>query len=315
MAGVGRQNLMERILRASLLACLLSCAPSRGTGAGLRLSEPQTVSPARWYQISPRSEPFSFQMPAVPRLYVDYQDDGSGLYRVGGAVIKRQSTYHAYQDGVIYLVQVYKTSSPEALLNGLAGMPPLKGAAAREVSAEGISGVEYEAAGDTFYAKARFVKSGKVLYELQALAREKGNPAFDRFLSSLRTGTVNPAQGAEVIQVAGTPAQAAAGGDANVEDVQPLAAKDVTRKAAVFYKPEPTYTDEARRRNITGTVRVRLVLAATGQVTNVSISHGLPGGLTEVAVEAARAIQFLPAEKDGRRVSQYAAIEYNFSIY
>jgi outer membrane biosynthesis protein TonB len=41
----------------------------------------------------------------------------------------------------------------------------------------------------------------------------------------------------------------------------------------------------------------------------------LPDGLTEKAMEAARRIQFTPAEKDGRRVSQYATINYNFNIY
>jgi hypothetical protein len=32
-------------------------------------------------------------------------------------------------------------------------------------------------------------------------------------------------------------------------------------------------------------------------------------------MEAARRIQFTPAEKDGHRVSQYATINYNFNIY
>jgi outer membrane biosynthesis protein TonB len=41
----------------------------------------------------------------------------------------------------------------------------------------------------------------------------------------------------------------------------------------------------------------------------------LPDGLTEKAIEAARRISFTPAEKDGRKVSQYVTIEYNFNIY
>jgi outer membrane biosynthesis protein TonB len=37
--------------------------------------------------------------------------------------------------------------------------------------------------------------------------------------------------------------------------------------------------------------------------------------LTEKAIAAARRIQFSPAMKDGRAVSQYIRVEYNFNIY
>ncbi|MDT5059855.1 MAG: hypothetical protein QOH63_562, partial [Acidobacteriota bacterium] len=42
---------------------------------------------------------------------------------------------------------------------------------------------------------------------------------------------------------------------------------------------------------------------------------GLPNGLTERAIAAARQIRFTPAMKDGHAVSQYIQIEYNFNLY
>ncbi|HEX8131079.1 MAG TPA: TonB family protein [Pyrinomonadaceae bacterium] len=90
---------------------------------------------------------------------------------------------------------------------------------------------------------------------------------------------------------------------------------EVTRKAQITAKPEPLYTEEARRNQVTGTVRLRLVLSASGQVTGITPLTKLPDGLTEKAIEAARKIGFTPAEKDGRKVSQYVTIEYNFNIY
>ncbi|MDQ3906730.1 MAG: energy transducer TonB [Acidobacteriota bacterium] len=89
----------------------------------------------------------------------------------------------------------------------------------------------------------------------------------------------------------------------------------MTRRAVVISRPEPLYTDEARKEQITGTVVLRLVLSADGTVTNIVPLNRLGGGLTERAIEAARRIQFTPAERDGRRVSQYATINYNFNIY
>lgn len=103
------------------------------------------------------------------------------------------------------------------------------------------------------------------------------------------------------------------GGGADYEKV--FNAKDVSRRAAIISRPEPLYTEEARKNQLTGTVVLRLVLNANGTVTNVVAISRLPDGLTEKAMEAARRIQFTPAEKDGRRVSQYATINYNFNIY
>jgi TonB family protein len=96
---------------------------------------------------------------------------------------------------------------------------------------------------------------------------------------------------------------------------RPFRQNEVTSKAVVVYKPAPGYTEEARRDNVTGVVRLRAVLSSKGRVTNISVVKGLPDGLTEKAIHAARYILFLPAQKDGREVSQYVILEYNFNIY
>lgn len=90
---------------------------------------------------------------------------------------------------------------------------------------------------------------------------------------------------------------------------------EVTRRAQIIDRPEPLYTEEARKDQVTGTVALRLVLNANGTVTNITAISRLPDGLTEKAMEAARRIKFTPAEKDGHKVSQYATINYNFNIY
>jgi TonB family protein len=90
---------------------------------------------------------------------------------------------------------------------------------------------------------------------------------------------------------------------------------EVTRKAVITAKPEPGFTEEARKNNVTGTVRLRAVLSASGSVQGISVVKGLPDGLTEKAIAAAKNIRFTPAQKDGRAVSQYVTLEYNFNIY
>jgi TonB family protein len=89
----------------------------------------------------------------------------------------------------------------------------------------------------------------------------------------------------------------------------------VTERARVLLKPEPQYTEDARRNQITGSVVLRVVFSRTGAVTNIRAIHALPFGLTERAIAAARLIRFLPATKDGRPVNVYMQLEYNFNLY
>lgn len=91
-----------------------------------------------------------------------------------------------------------------------------------------------------------------------------------------------------------------------------LTGKDVTRRGVIVSKPEPWYTDEARQAGITGTVILRVVLSASGEVTNIHTFRPLPKGLTENAIEAARHLKFIPAVKDGRFVSYWVELQYNF---
>jgi TonB family protein len=105
------------------------------------------------------------------------------------------------------------------------------------------------------------------------------------------------------------------GGGGGVDYSRPFRQNEVTRKAVITSKPEPGFTEEARKNNVTGVVRLRAILHASGAVQGISVVKGLPDGLTEKAISAARQIRFTPAEKDGRSVSQYVVLEYNFNIY
>jgi TonB family protein len=105
------------------------------------------------------------------------------------------------------------------------------------------------------------------------------------------------------------------GGGGGTDYNKVFSGKDVNSKARVLSKPEPQYTEEARKNQITGTVILRAVFTSGGQVTNISARSGLPFGLTERAIAAARQIKFVPATKDGRPVSMYIQLEYNFNLY
>jgi len=89
----------------------------------------------------------------------------------------------------------------------------------------------------------------------------------------------------------------------------------VEQRARLLRKPEPKYTEEARRNQISGTVMLRVVFSSAGEVVQIRAARTLPFGLTERAIEAARQIRFVPAMKGGRPVSVFMQLEYNFNLY
>jgi TonB family protein len=83
----------------------------------------------------------------------------------------------------------------------------------------------------------------------------------------------------------------------------------------ILSKPRPGYTDAARQNNVQGTVILRVTFLASGQVGSVSAVKGLPNGLTEMAISAAKRISFTPAKSNGVPQAVTRQIEYTFSIY
>ena len=80
-----------------------------------------------------------------------------------------------------------------------------------------------------------------------------------------------------------------------------------------LHRTEPQYTEEARRRNIRGTVILQVELLSDGSVGTVEVLQGLSAGLTENAIDAARKTVFLPAVKNREFVT--ASIRFEMSFY
>ena len=94
-----------------------------------------------------------------------------------------------------------------------------------------------------------------------------------------------------------------------------VSGSEVTTKVRVLRKPDPAYTEQARRAQIAGTVILRAVFTSKGTVEHILVLRSLPAGLTEEAVRAARQIKFTPATKNGNPVSMIMELQYNFNLY
>ncbi len=155
--------------------------------------------------------------------------------------------------------------------------------------------------------KAVFEKRALQLEPLKAKMRE----VADRLQGFVKSQPNNPAveqwrEQAETLRFYGR-------GEGDITRVFPMA--EVTARAVIISKPDPGFTEEARKNNVTGVVRLRAVLAADGRIRHILVIKRLPDGLTERCIEAARNIRFKPATLNGVAVSQFIQLEYNFNIY
>jgi protein TonB len=90
--------------------------------------------------------------------------------------------------------------------------------------------------------------------------------------------------------------------------------KEVDVRAEIIARPEPKYTEEARRVGVQGIVILKVLLSAEDKIERIRVVRRLPYGLTESAIRAACEIKFKPAQINGQKVSQWASVEYGFSL-
>jgi TonB family protein len=89
----------------------------------------------------------------------------------------------------------------------------------------------------------------------------------------------------------------------------------VTTALQITSKPRANYTDAARQNQVQGTVTLRVTFLASGQIGSISPVSGLPYGLTEQAIAAARSMKFVPQMVDGEPKTVTKQVQYSFTIY
>jgi protein TonB len=77
---------------------------------------------------------------------------------------------------------------------------------------------------------------------------------------------------------------------------------------------KPDYTEEARRRNLTGDVLLEIVVRSDGRVGSVRVVRGLGSGLDERAADAVRQWRFTPARRHGTPVDVVVEVAVEFRL-
>jgi TonB family protein len=282
----------------------------------------------QWQRYTAKGEEFSVAMPQQPFAYSFYRplqrDYPLSLY----ANRKSVRLYGAYSNGAVYVIM--SSDNPrgnealEVFIDEFQQYPVFHNEMTyeRDVARHNFKGKQYRVKSNYLSGIVQFYQTKDHVYIFEVVEDIFGKPLTGQFLSSLKldgkTKGKDIAEGfAETAanpRPSATPAASEAPGPTPAQK-ETFASRDVTRKALIIVKVEPQYTEDARKNAIAGTVVIKAVFSSTGALTNIRVISGLPFGLTEKAVLAARLLKFIPAIKDGKYVSQYVQIEYNFSLF
>lgn len=264
----------------------------------------QAQQPGRspWNLYTVKGERISVALPALP-AWQTYKETRMPQKE------RKRNVITCSVKGVVYAVHLIENKNPRLTLETFiqeqtTANPSENLTFERNLTVDGIAGKAF------LYSDKKgivqFFANDKRLYEIRAYGASVDDPRIATFFHYL---SLKKQDGA--IQV--SDAVQAGDFDASTEPI--IKGSEADTKARLISKPEPTYTDKARGKWITGTVVLKCVFAANGKVTNIRVVQGLPGGLTEQSIEAARKIKFVPATKNGQNVSMWMQLEYNFNLY
>jgi len=130
-----------------------------------------------------------------------------------------------------------------------------------------------------------------------------------RFKPGTEDRKARPAKGTIVLECRPAKAQPAQTPDANTYRV----GNDVTAPVPIF-RPEPQYSEEARKAKLQGDATLSVTVEANGKVSDIRVLKPLGFGLDEEAAAAVIQWRFKPATKNGMPVRVAAAINVNFRL-
>lgn len=278
---------MKKRILLFVLTLLLPAA-----GAQAQFNKPRSTA---WTFYSVKDEEFSVALPNHPSMHTT-KEKRAGKDR-------RKRVLGASNNDVTYTIYVVENPEPRQSLDEFIKENPISDlTAASDLTDNGVTRRVFVYPDKK--GMVQFVATENRLYAFRAHGAWLDDSRITDFFSTI--SLVKQDKSIEVFD-----------GPGSFYDTNPL---DVYRgggvdsKVRIQSKPEASYTSAAEIERITGTVILRCVFTSKGTVTNIRVIKGLPGGLTERAMEAARQIKFIPATKDGEAISMWMQLEYNFKL-
>ena len=265
---------------------------------------------AAWKRYTVKDEAFSVVFPTLPAMATNKESfNWYGKER-------RQRLLGAYAEGLVYTATCYTNPKQELLEDFIEREifthSTFDRTTEKDLKRNGFSGKQYFAP-DKVPGTVQIFSTGDSFYQFQVFGAGLADTRVQQYFSSIVLG--KSGSGIEVTDGVGVPYESGPIAQTDWSTQTPIVGKQADRRTVVIMKPEPTYTEEARNKGITGTVVLKVAFFSDGSVGKISTVADLPFGLTERAIEAAKKIKFIPAMKEGRFVSMWMQLEYIFNLY
>ena len=265
---------------------------------------------APWLRYTVRSDEFSVTLPVEPEIKT------SEVFITRLQKSRLERLVEAKAGKLVYRIYVYENPKPRQSLKDFVTEQTTRSdldlVFESDVTSGKFSGKQYSSHDRDFPSTEQYFATEGRLYRFVVWGATAEHEDAKQFFASVMLG--KKAEGVEVLE-GSTQASQSSGGIGVGPGPAAFIGKEVDTKARLLTKPEPQYTTAARNHQIVGVVVLKVVFASSGKVTNIRVVQGLPDGLTERAIEAARKIKFIPASKEGKYVSMWMQLEYNFNLY
>jgi len=266
---------------------------------------------AQWLRYTVKGEEFSVTLPAEPSM----KTADVFVARLQKSRVER--VLETKVGEVVYRIYVYENQRPRQSLEEFIGEQTSRSdldlTFERDLRVGKVAGKQYSSHDRELPSTEQFFVTDKHLYRFVVRGATANHPQVKPFFSSIGLGKKE--DGIEVLEGEGASESANVIGPGRGGGPGALTGKDVDTKPRLISKPEPVYTERARSHLVVGTVVLKVVFAASGKVTNIRVVQGVRDGLTERAIEAARKIRFVPATREGKYVSMWIQLEYNFNLF
>ncbi len=251
-----------------------------------------------WERIHTKDEEFSILMP----LHLPIFERGNQYLGANNVNVSSERVISGYQNGVVFIVKMYETANPAGLLSDYFDIFHYAKSFKRELSLPGFKAIQYLRNEAGLYHNIRCFAAKRRVYVVEVAGRGESNPAIGQFLSSLQLGDPIAKRNEVSASFLNDQSQTSVPKTSSV-----FSKSEVTHPALPLYLPIPV-----RPNGFRGTVTIKMVFSASGDVTDISIPKGLNSAVGDSLSNLARYIIFLPAEKDGHAVSQYSEVTFNF---
>jgi hypothetical protein len=295
---------------------------------------PTPAKEQKWIRVQSDNTELSID---VPDEY-DYFYDKDGFlmsYKMSSFVASDVKIFNSYRNGTLLSFESYKFKKPELAMRAIRQGEEWKKNKMEEIERGKHKVGQIVTKKEYGYLVRQYFVSSEYLYILAAGSRTGETEEIRRFFTSVRFDPSDKGKGSDsnvssirfselkpTFSILQIPPVEKHAWDKNSDDGEMISDggsdkqpdSDITR-LTVLDKPRSSYTDEARRANVQGTIVFKVDFSANGAISRLVVTKALKNGLLRQAAFAAMRIKVLPEEKKGLPVSVTRTLNYGFTLY